>query len=60
MKARMDDMAAFTATGDTLILASVSSPAERELFNDWLHLQRREHPGANIEVLELPDRKNVV
>ncbi|MGB0877218.1 MAG: glycerol-3-phosphate 1-O-acyltransferase [Mycobacterium sp.] len=54
MKARIDDMAAFSATGDTLILASVSSPAEGELFNDWLHLQRREHPGANIEVLKLP------
>ncbi|GJF08852.1 glycerol-3-phosphate acyltransferase [Mycolicibacterium cyprinidarum] len=54
MKARIDDMTAFTATGDTLILASVSSPAETELFNDWLRVQRREHPGANIQVLRLP------
>ncbi|MCH9667731.1 MAG: glycerol-3-phosphate 1-O-acyltransferase [Actinomycetia bacterium] len=54
MKASIDDMAAFSATGDTLVLASVSSPAETELFDHWLHLQRREHPGANIEVLKLP------
>ena len=54
MKARTDVMAAFTATDDALVLASVSSPAEEELLNDWLHLQRREHPGSNIEVLKLP------
>lgn len=54
MKARTDVMAAFTATDDALVLASVSSPAEEEMLNDWLHLQRREHPGSNIEVLKLP------
>ncbi|MGD9621445.1 MAG: glycerol-3-phosphate 1-O-acyltransferase [Mycolicibacterium sp.] len=54
MKARTDDLAAFTATDDALVLASVSSPAEKELLNGWLHLQRREHPGLNIEVLQLP------
>ncbi|MCH9733533.1 MAG: glycerol-3-phosphate acyltransferase, partial [Actinomycetia bacterium] len=54
MKARTDVMAAFTATDDALVLASVSSPAEEELLNDWLHLQRREHPGSSIEVLKLP------
>jgi len=54
MKARTDVMAAFTATDDALVLASVSSPAEEEMLNDWLHLQRREHPGLNIEVLKLP------
>ena len=37
------------------MLASVSSPAERELLNDWLERQRREHPDSNVEVLELPD-----
>ncbi|MGZ8801480.1 MAG: glycerol-3-phosphate 1-O-acyltransferase, partial [Mycobacterium sp.] len=54
MKVRIDDMAAFTATDDTLVLASVSSPAEEELLNDWLQRQRREHPDSNIEVLKLP------
>ncbi|MCV7151908.1 glycerol-3-phosphate 1-O-acyltransferase [Mycolicibacterium pyrenivorans] len=54
MKLSIDDMAAFTATDDTLVLASVSSPAEEELLSDWLQRQRREHPDSNIEVLKLP------
>ena len=54
MKLSIDDMAAFTATDDTLVLASVSSAAEQELLNDWLQHQRREHPDSNIEVLRLP------
>ncbi|HYJ54822.1 MAG TPA: glycerol-3-phosphate 1-O-acyltransferase [Mycobacterium sp.] len=54
MKLSIDDMAAFTATDDTLVLASVSSPAEKKLLNDWLRRQRREHPDSDIEVLELP------
>ena len=54
MSAWADDMAGFTATDDALVLASVSSPAERELLNDWLQQQRREHPETKVEVLELP------
>ncbi|HEY9265431.1 MAG TPA: glycerol-3-phosphate acyltransferase, partial [Mycobacterium sp.] len=54
MKLSIDDMAPFTATDDTLVLASVSSLAEEELLSDWLQRQRREHPDSNIEVLKLP------
>ncbi|MET4432670.1 glycerol-3-phosphate 1-O-acyltransferase [Mycolicibacterium sp. 624] len=54
MKATADEIASFTPTGDALVLASVSSPAERDLLNDWLGAQRRQHPDARIEVLELP------
>ena len=41
---------------DALVLASVSSPAEEELLNDWLERQRREHPDSKIDVLRLPGR----
>ena len=54
MKLSPDDIAPFTATDHTLVLASVSSPAERKLLADWLQRQRAEHPDSNIEVLELP------
>jgi glycerol-3-phosphate O-acyltransferase len=49
-----DDLASFTTADDALVLASVSSPAELELLNDWLQRQRREHPDSNVEVLQLP------
>jgi glycerol-3-phosphate O-acyltransferase len=54
MSAWADDLAGFTATDDALVLASVSSPAERELLNNWLQQQRREHPETKVEALELP------
>ncbi|MGV0794171.1 glycerol-3-phosphate 1-O-acyltransferase [Mycolicibacterium sp. XJ1819] len=54
MKVSADHFAPFTPTGDALVLASVSSPAEQELLNDWLRQQRREHPDVNVEVLRLP------
>lgn len=54
MKVRADDIAAYTAVDDTLVLAAVSSPAEEALLNDWLHRQRRAHPDSRIEVLKLP------
>lgn len=54
MKATADEIASFRPAGDALVLASVSSPAERDLLNDWLGAQRRQHPDARIEVLELP------
>ena len=41
-----DPMASFSTTDDALVLASVSSPAERELLSDWLQRQRREHPDS--------------
>ena len=49
-----DQFATFTTTDDTLVLASVSSPAEEELLNDWLQRQRREHSDTHVEVLKLP------
>ena len=50
-----DAMVSFSTTDDALVLASVSSPAERKLLGDWLEQQRREHPDSNVTVLELPD-----
>lgn len=44
----------FAATQDALVLASVSSPAELALLQDWLAQQRREHPDSTVEVLQLP------
>jgi glycerol-3-phosphate O-acyltransferase len=52
--AGVDDFASFSTTDDALVLASVSSPAELELLNDWLKTQRREHPDSTVEVLQLP------
>ncbi len=49
-----DYLASFSTTDDALVLASVSSSAERELLNRWLEVQRREHPDRHVEVLELP------
>lgn len=54
MKARADDIAAFSAVDDTLVLASVSSTAEEGLLADWLRRQQREHPDSKVEVLKLP------
>ena len=54
MKLSADQYTPFTPTGDALVLASASSPAERDLLDDWLEPQRREHPEAKIDVLLLP------
>ncbi len=54
MKVPADHFATFTTTDDALVLASVSSPAEQELLNDWLDRQRREHSDTHVEVLKLP------
>jgi glycerol-3-phosphate O-acyltransferase len=54
VKVPADQFAPFTTTGDALVLASVSSPAEEELLNDWLESQRREHPDSKVDVLRLP------
>ncbi|MBU9765844.1 glycerol-3-phosphate 1-O-acyltransferase [Mycobacterium sp. TNTM28] len=55
MIAGSDDFASYSPTDGALVLASVSSPAELELLNDWLKAQRREHPDSAIEVLQLPE-----
>ncbi|TGD85118.1 glycerol-3-phosphate 1-O-acyltransferase [Mycolicibacterium sp. CH28] len=49
-----DHLTDFSTTDDALVLASVSSKAEFELLNDWLHAQRRAHPDTKVEVLQLP------
>jgi glycerol-3-phosphate O-acyltransferase len=54
VKAKAEEFASFSPTDDTLVLASVDSPAELELLNGWLQQQRRAHPDARIEVLQLP------
>ena len=54
VKAKAEEFASFNPTDDTLVLASVDSPAELELLNGWLQQQRRAHPDARIEVLQLP------
>lgn len=54
MNPPVDRYATFTPTDDALVLASVSSPAEQELLDDWLTHQRREHPDTKVEVLRLP------
>ncbi|WP_458316706.1 glycerol-3-phosphate 1-O-acyltransferase [Mycolicibacterium brisbanense] len=54
MTAPQDYFASFSTADDALVLASVSSPAELELLNDWLRRHRREHPDSKIDVLQLP------
>ncbi|MDV3127727.1 glycerol-3-phosphate 1-O-acyltransferase [Mycobacterium sp. 21AC1] len=54
MTAPTDYFASFSTADDALVLASVSSPAELELLNDWLKTHRRDHPESKIEVLQLP------
>lgn len=49
-----EDMPEVTIEGDTLVLASVSSPAELGLLNRWLRTQRSQHPDASIHVVQLP------
>lgn len=54
MTAPLDYFASFSTADDALVLASVSSPAELELLNDWLMAHRRDHPDSKIDVLQLP------
>ena len=58
MKAPAADTGTFTATDHTLVLASVSSPVESELVEDWLKKQRDQHPDTKIDVLRLPPRNS--
>ena len=55
MSVSADDLASFTAADDALVLASVGSSAERELLNNWLEEQRRNNPGVQLTMLQLPD-----
>ncbi|CAJ1495810.1 glycerol-3-phosphate 1-O-acyltransferase [[Mycobacterium] kokjensenii] len=41
------------ASGDTLVLAYVSSPVEADLVHEWLERYRDDRPGARIELMEL-------
>ncbi|MDT4998719.1 MAG: glycerol-3-phosphate O-acyltransferase [Mycobacterium sp.] len=54
MKVTAESLHSFIPTDDALVLASVDSPAEVQMLDDWLGQQRREHPDARIEVLQLP------
>jgi glycerol-3-phosphate O-acyltransferase len=48
------DVPVVEITDDSLILASVSSPAEHDLLDDWIHRQRTRHPELKLAVLQLP------
>jgi len=54
VKVTAESLHSFIPTGDALVLASVDSPAEVTMLDDWLAQQRRAHPDARIEVLQLP------
>ncbi|MFY1621209.1 hypothetical protein, partial [Micromonospora sp. WMMD736] len=54
MKSHAAEVTGFTTADDALVLAAASSPAELDLLKDWLATHRREHPGTNVEVLQLP------
>lgn len=54
MKVTADALHSFIPTDDALVLASVDSPAEVQMLDDWLEAQRQAHPNARIEVLQLP------
>jgi len=54
MKPATDTATSYDPTRDALVLASVRSPAEWELLNDWLQQRRAEHPEIRVEVLRLP------
>ena len=42
-----------TTTGDTLVLAFVSSEVEADLVRDWLDRYRHANPGTHAELLQL-------
>ena len=54
MKVTAESLHSFTPTDDALVLASVDTPAEVKMLDDWLAEQRKAHPDARIEVLQLP------
>jgi glycerol-3-phosphate O-acyltransferase len=48
------DIPVVEISDDSLILASVSSAAERDMLDDWIHQQRSEHPELEVAVVQLP------
>ncbi|ORB76107.1 glycerol-3-phosphate 1-O-acyltransferase [Mycobacterium scrofulaceum] len=48
------DTTAVLTGHDSLVLASMASPVERELVSAWMAQQRADRPGARFDVLELP------
>jgi glycerol-3-phosphate O-acyltransferase len=54
-KSAADTSAVLTAQ-DSLILASMASPVEKELVMGWVGRQRAASPGPKFEVVELPQR----
>lgn len=48
------DERAVSISDDSLILAAVSSAAERDMLDEWLAQQRKAHPGIKVDVLQLP------
>lgn len=53
MSNRLPNPAGFTTTDDALVLASVSSPVERDLITDWLRRQRATQPETKVDVVTL-------
>ncbi len=51
---RPGDIPDVEIVGDSLILASVSSRAERDMLDDWIEQQCSRHPELDITVLQLP------
>lgn len=49
-----DDIPLVEISDDSLILASVSSAAERDMLDDWLRQQRSQHPDLEVAVVQLP------
>ena len=39
------------------LLAWLTSPVEQQLLDDWLDVNRRRHPDADVDVLTLPAAK---
>ncbi len=48
------DTSAVLTAQDSLVLASMASPVERELVMAWVGQQRAGNPGAKFDVLKLP------
>jgi glycerol-3-phosphate O-acyltransferase len=48
------DASAVLTAHDSLVLASMTSPVERELVTAWLQRQCAANPGAKFDVVELP------
>ncbi|MGF2945423.1 glycerol-3-phosphate 1-O-acyltransferase [Mycobacterium sp. Lab-001] len=49
------DTSAVLSAQDSLVLASMASPVEMELITAWVERQRSDHPGARVDVLQLPE-----